>query len=295
MKTVPRTSKATLLSTAREIGRRLKPHAGGTALRIRIPSKVTSTNTKGWDSIIGDLGSGQPRLVIWLDKFSGYDDRKFYAGFSSSNPDQIHAITDAVAKSLWPIREITDEDLSGRKHFVLSDRLSRAEFNAPILEDYPDGPKFYGIYDPTRAPTEKVNSQFCNRAVSFFEDVARSLPNATTADAHREVYPQCENRKWVTSHLHRERSGLLATECKIRDGYQCQVCGLRFEDDYGKLGIEFAEAHHIVPLSQLPDAIRTQLEDLVTVCANCHRMLHRMTGKRNDIKTLSAIVRKLRA
>jgi predicted HNH restriction endonuclease len=59
---------------------------------------------------------------------------------------------------------------------------------------------------------------------------------------------------------------------------------------YGKLGRTFAEAHHRVPLSQLKGKVLTELKDLVTVCSNCHRMLHRMDGKTNDLKKLRAIV-----
>jgi predicted HNH restriction endonuclease len=113
---------------------------------------------------------------------------------------------------------------------------------------------------------------FCLRAVAFFEDVARSLPRATPEDDQRDVYPRCENRR-KASHLHRERSRLLATECKIQDKYVCQVCSHHSENPYGKIGREFAEAHHIIPLSQLRESVKTRLEDLATVCANCHRML----------------------
>ena len=289
-----RTSKAMLLSTAKEVASRLKPRTDGTRLRIRIPRRATYTNTDGWDASIGDLGKNQAQLVVWLDKFAGYPERKFYAGFCSMDADQIKAITEAVSKSLWPIRVITDEEVDGEKRLVLADRLRRPEFNAPIYEDYPDGLKFYGIYDPTRTTNEKLNSHFWNRAAAFFEDVARALPNAKVGDAQREVYPQCENRKRVTSHVHRERSGLLVTECKIRDGYRCKVCGLHFDEDYGELGTEFAEAHHIVPLSKLSGMVKTSLEDLVTVCANCHRMLHRMSADPDDIRKLRAIVRKNR-
>jgi predicted HNH restriction endonuclease len=149
---------------------------------------------------------------------------------------------------------------------------------------------FYGIYDPTRQTAERVSPYFSKRAVAFFEDVARALPRAAIRDEKREVYPRYEHRKRVVLHLRRERSGFLATECKIRDNYKCQVCGLRFENVYGKLGVEFAEAHHCVPLSQLRGQIQTQLEDLKTVCANCHRMLHRMGGHRNDVQKRRGIV-----
>ena len=120
------------------------------------------------------------------------------------------------------------------------------------------------------------------------------MPFTSAEDEQREVYPQYENRKRVASHLKRERSHLLATERKIRDNYECQVCRMRFEDIYGpKLGRGYAEAHHLVPLGQLRGSVRTRIEDLRTVCANCHRMLHRMSGKRDDITRLCDVVRKL--
>ena len=116
------------------------------------------------------------------------------------------------------------------------------------------------------------------------------MPNATPEKEEHEVYPQFENRKVITSHLQRERSSYLATERKNHDDYKCQVCGLLFEDAYGNLGEGFAEAHHRIPLHRLNGKVKTRMEDLATVCANCHRMLHKMEGKRNDVETLRAIV-----
>ncbi len=65
---------------------------------------------------------------------------------------------------------------------------------------------------------------------------------------------------------------------------------MTFEDIYGPLGHRFAEAHHRQALASLDPAIPTKLEDLVTVCANCHRMLHRMDGEEGDLQKLRAIV-----
>jgi 5-methylcytosine-specific restriction endonuclease McrA len=248
-------------------------------------------NTDGWSAVIGDIGRNKPRLEVWFDRFSGYPERKLYAGFCSEARPQMMAITKGVSRKLWPARSVSEEDIAEGKHLVLAHRLGRSEFNTPILEKYQGGRTFYGIFDPTRESEEKVSPYFCTRAVAFFEDVARALPHADVEDEQRDVYPRFENRRRVASHLRRERSRLLATECKIRDNYVCQVCGLRFEDAYGKLGIEFAEAHHLVPLSRLREQVRTSLADLATVCANCHRMLHRMAGEREDLKKLKARVR----
>ena len=55
----------------------------------------------------------------------------------------------------------------------------------------------------------------------------------------------------------------------------CEVCTRSFEVTYGEIGRGFIEVHHRVPLARLEPGVRTRLADLVTVCPNCHRMLHR--------------------
>ncbi len=288
-----RQDKAWLLATARALAKQLKIHSQGTRLRIKQPERATSTNTDGWSAVLGNLGKGQPRLELWLDRFSGYPERKLFACFRSEVRAPVVALARRVSKKLWPARVVTMNDTVNDEFVSLTQRLGRSEFNVPILENYEGGRTFYGIYDQTRLASERINPHFLNRAVAFFEDVARSLPNATQEDEQSEVFPQHENRKHVASHLLRERSRLLATERKILDDYKCQACGMRFEHVYGKrLGQGFAEAHHLVPLSQLKGEVRTRIEDLRTVCANCHRMLHRMDGKRGDLEKLRKMLAK---
>ena len=70
------------------------------------------------------------------------------------------------------------------------------------------------------------------------------------------------------------------------------MCGFKFQDLYGSLGRDFAEAHHLTPLGELDSEVRSCVEDLTTVCANCHRILHRMNSHRVDVAKLRAIVRR---
>jgi HNH endonuclease len=293
MKVGKRRNEAWLLATALAVAKELKRRNAGTRLRIRLPSRAAITNTDGWRVLIGDLGKSRPRLEIWLDRFSGHDDRKLWACFSGDRRS-LTTVTKKVSKNLVPHRIITPDDTDDDKYLVLTRPLRRDEFNQPILEQYADGATFFGIYDLTRQSSQQLETHFRAGAAAFFESVARTLPRAKAEDDLLEVYPQIENRKLVKSHLLRERSRLLATARKIIDKYVCQVCGLHFEDVYGAHGTEFAEAHHVVPLRKLRENVRTRIQDLTTVCANCHRMLHRMAGKRDDITRLRTIVRKRR-
>ncbi len=93
-----------------------------------------------------------------------------------------------------------------------------------------------------------------------------------------EVLP--EGRVLTRLHLLRERNRPLVERKReqtlARTGrLACEVCDFDFARVYGDLGDGFAECHHLVPLSELPEVRTTRLTDLAIVCANCHRMLHR--------------------
>jgi len=64
------------------------------------------------------------------------------------------------------------------------------------------------------------------------------------------------------------RDPSLPKKCKERDDYTCQACGSKICVN----GRYIIEAHHTNPL---PNGIRTTtLDDLVSLCPNCHRIAH---------------------
>lgn len=66
-------------------------------------------------------------------------------------------------------------------------------------------------------------------------------------------------------------------------GTKCQICGFDFKDKYGYIGENYIEVHHKKPLFSLDEKMIPNPEtDLVTICSNCHRMIHR---KKNDVIT----------
>lgn len=91
----------------------------------------------------------------------------------------------------------------------------------------------------------------------------------------------CEGKEMLKMHLIRERNQYLITKAKQKFKAEhsgdlfCEVCGFKFTDKYGDLGIDFIEAHHIKPLSQMNSNEKTKLEDIVMLCSNCHSMIHR--------------------
>ena len=81
-----------------------------------------------------------------------------------------------------------------------------------------------------------------------------------------------------------------------RHGVQCSVCDFNFERFYGEIGIGFIEVHHTKPLSSLNDKIVVNpYTDLVPICSNCHRMIHRSRDKVLSIDELKNIIKKMKS
>jgi 5-methylcytosine-specific restriction enzyme A len=74
-------------------------------------------------------------------------------------------------------------------------------------------------------------------------------------------------------------------------GLNCVVCGFNFEKVYGERGKDFIEVHHVNPLSTIGEQIVIDpKEDLVPVCSNCHRMIHRRKDNVLTVDDLKLLV-----
>ena len=57
----------------------------------------------------------------------------------------------------------------------------------------------------------------------------------------------------------------------------CETCGFDFKAMCGPHGDGYIECHHVIPLHASGET-KTRLDDLILICSNCHRMIHRRTG-----------------
>lgn len=90
-----------------------------------------------------------------------------------------------------------------------------------------------------------------------------------------------EGKISLRKHVYRERNQkvikLAKESYKKKYGIlKCEACGFVFEDMYGEIAKDFIEAHHIIPLAELQKEQITKAEDIVLLCSNCHRMIHRI-------------------
>ena len=78
-------------------------------------------------------------------------------------------------------------------------------------------------------------------------------------------------------------------------GYGCMVCGFNFMEAYGDAGEGYIELHHLKPISKRKGKHTVTDEDVIIVCANCHRVLHKNGATPIPWKELRRVVRKQRA
>lgn len=80
------------------------------------------------------------------------------------------------------------------------------------------------------------------------------------------------------SSIYYERKPKLRAQAIAIHGTTCMVksCRFNFEMVYGARGKDFIEVHHVTPLSRLgKETVVNPRTDMVVVCSNCHRLIHR--------------------
>lgn len=90
-----------------------------------------------------------------------------------------------------------------------------------------------------------------------------------------------EGKLVLKKHLLRERNHFVKINAikKFKDLNEgklyCEICGFDFYSIYGELGKDFIEAHHTKPISEMKENEKTNINDIVLLCSNCHSMIHR--------------------
>lgn len=134
------------------------------------------------------------------------------------------------------------------------------------------------------------------RAVEHAVQGIRGI-NAAAAGALPESLVGLEGKARRRMVLHRKREGRLRDGriafVKNRTGaLACEVkgCGFNFHAAYGKLGEDYAQVHHLRPLSHRTVPSKTRVSDLRVVCANCHAMIH-LGGKSRSLAQIATALR----
>ena len=77
-------------------------------------------------------------------------------------------------------------------------------------------------------------------------------------------------------------------DAKIRDNYTCRSCSFHYKK-------AIVQAHHLNPLRERETPRLTKLDDLVTLCPNCHYLAHHLLRRSDKYKQKDFLLGKLQA
>ncbi len=83
------------------------------------------------------------------------------------------------------------------------------------------------------------------------------------------------------------RSSTLVRDAKRRDRYRCKACSFHYQN-------EIVQAHHLDPLAEREEPRLTTLEDLITLCPNCHYLAHHLLRRSDMYKKKVALLNRLK-
>lgn len=139
-------------------------------------------------------------------------------------------------------------------------------------EDYKDIVRLLRIYGKSEELYENVKSDID----------AQEVEEGNRVEGTRKTY-------YVNTYERDPKNRKTAIEIH---GVTYFACGFNFEKVYGERGKDFIEIHHIKPLSTLEKAIKINPEkDLVPLCANCHRMIHRSKDDVLSVEDLKKLIK----
>lgn len=126
-----------------------------------------------------------------------------------------------------------------------------------------------------------------NRYIEFRRSNDEINLNQNQPDLADIEQSRTEGGKRVVISLMAERDTSFRKLAILIHGTNCFGCGFNFTEKYGELGEGFIEIHHAMPLSKNLEPVATDPKtDLIPLCSNCHRMVHR---KRSYVMSLQEL------
>jgi len=196
-----------------------------------------------------------------------------------SNPDKYEIIVSEADKKkiLGVFGYALDGDLSGDREEQIK-RIKANLYNQYAAGANPDRKYRWFFYmDDVRPLWKEKNSKRERKESSINLQIQAE-----------ETASDLEGEKTPSSGYTISRSSKLVRAAKRRDGYTCQACSFYFLN-------KIVQAHHLNPISERGRPQETSVDDLVTLCPNCHYLAHHLLDDSSIYKKRGVLVRKLKS
>lgn len=282
-------------------------------IRSTLPASILgAAGTEGVGlSVKGSAGSGRWATVTWAALFeptvTGSATRGYYVVYLLSPDGQF------VHLSLNQGTTAITEEFGAKSRAVLRERAAFirrrvADFGDLLADEtidlggapglpsgYEAGHAIGRTYRTAALPDDSQLGADLHAAIKAYRALIFRGGLDLDADEKLDDIPggaTIDERRRYRMHRKIERNPKAATLAKKHHGLICQVCGFDFKATYGAVGDGYIEAHHLRPLSSLLEGAVVKYDvanDFAVLCANCHRMIHRL----DDVADLTELRRRL--
>ncbi len=158
--------------------------------------------------------------------------------------------------------------------------------NSKFPKLYEAGNILAKYYSSFRIPSEEELHTDLFEILNLYEILSynEGLPR-TPAEIENDEnkYKDYEDLRKFRFHKRIERNKQLSNKVKKQQGYTCRACQMSFTKQYGELGKDFIEAHHLTPLSKITKEkiLLDVRKDFAVLCSNCHSMIHKLEDPSN--------------
>lgn len=137
------------------------------------------------------------------------------------------------------------------------------------------GFKYLGrFYYHSHTPRKLIDEP--TRFILYPFDVMQDEEKGDIDDIKPDYLPLSEGKEKTRIQTYLERNPRLRKQAIEIHGTTCVVCNFNFAEKYGKFGEGYIEIHHLKPHSSVKgERAVDPKSDLVPVCSNCHRMIHK--------------------
>jgi predicted HNH restriction endonuclease len=143
--------------------------------------------------------------------------------------------------------------------------------------------RFKSLDSPQLSKESKVSDQVRARRLLTLES-ARLLVGLLSKDKTRrqQQYKAQEGRLREFRLLKRERDPKVRAIALAERGTVCEICTFDFAEVFGEFAANCVEVHHIKLLANARNSgTVTSVDDVIVICPNCHRALHRYKNPEN--------------
>ena len=247
---------------------------------------ITENDESNWSDKTGEVYHHPKRYLKYIPKGTKVI---YYKGRLTNNDYKNRRLTEAPP--YFGIATVGKNylDPSSEKNDYYSEIVGFQRFERPVLikhnnqhlEDIPENLKTNYWRNAVRPITKEIYDKIIFFAEINEKDTPSTMDNFTTVIKTKEgVKKQVYSTKY-------ERDPKLREQAIKIHGLSCMACGFNFLKTFGELGRGFIHVHHIKPLSTTGECMINPVTDLVTLCPNCHSMIHR---KKDHILTVEDLI-----